>query len=354
MSGNTFAGVDIGHSAVKITVDTVKGVERVIFPSAVSTAIKIDVEAEAEMAKKETVEVDGKQFFVGDTARIQGGSGVNSGLMDDWVNTKHHEALVAQACKLINAVSNGNKIYVATGLPVGLFDSQKISIREQFARHLPPETDITVVPQPMAGFYHAVLLRNGGINPEHDQGIVASSYAVVDVGYYTTDFALLVEGRWVQTGAASAPGVRLAVDVFIDELKKNGIDCDLVTAERVISGGMMKRAKRPDQQYIVAASIEKAFSTLADKVYDEMLRLFGAQASNIDYLYVIGGAAYRLLPKIRSKFDIAEMPADRHIQPEGSLLLDMVTGRNQLVSGARFIVCEGYYRRARNNVAIGS
>ena len=46
-------GLDIGHSATKITLDTKFGVERVLYPSLATPAFKITYEAEAKRAERE-------------------------------------------------------------------------------------------------------------------------------------------------------------------------------------------------------------------------------------------------------------------------------------------------------------
>ncbi len=67
-------GLDIGHSAVKVAVSDSKGKRHFLtIPTAVCQAIKISYEAEAERAAKETVKVGSIDYFIGDTALVQGG-----------------------------------------------------------------------------------------------------------------------------------------------------------------------------------------------------------------------------------------------------------------------------------------
>lgn len=214
---------------------------------------------------------------------------------------------------------------------------------------LPPGSQVAVIPQPMAGYYYATVLRDGSVNPA--RSISQDSYAVVDIGYYTSDFVLIREGRWVQSGASSAPGVRLAVDVFIDAMKGLGISCDLQQAEEALSTGRLRSARHPEQQAFVAQAIRKAFAVMADNVYDEFHRVMGKQASILDGIFVIGGVADLVADKIRAEYPVAEVPVDGHQQPAPSIMSRMGLRAPSLV-GPRFIVSEGLYRLARNNYAL--
>ena len=61
-------GLDVGHSAVKISVDGAK----LIFPTAIIPAFVLHDEVAAMRAKRDTVKVESQTFFVGETAIAQG------------------------------------------------------------------------------------------------------------------------------------------------------------------------------------------------------------------------------------------------------------------------------------------
>ncbi len=345
-----FAGVDIGHSAVKMTFDREGTVERVFFPSLVSPALAITDEAERERARRETVIVGDKTYWVGETARIQGGV-VSSGLIDDWVLMDQHKALVAQAARIIRENADGAMIYLTTGLPVALYSKQKNEIRQQFIDYLPAGSQVFVIPQPMAGYYHAVLNRTGTLNPQ--RSISQDSYAIIDIGFYTTDFVMVREGRWVQAGASSAPGVKLAVDVFVDAMRRIGLACDVFRAEEALSTGRLRSVKHPEQNALVHTEIRRAFAALSDAVYDEFHRIAGSHADILDGIFVIGGAAEEIIGRMRDKYRIAEVPTDQHVQPQNSYM-NLMGWRERSMSGPRWIVSEGLYRFSRNGYALSN
>jgi plasmid segregation protein ParM len=67
-------GLDIGHSAVKVALSDSKGERHhLVVPTAVCQAFRISDEIEAERAAKETVRVGNVDYFIGETAVIQGG-----------------------------------------------------------------------------------------------------------------------------------------------------------------------------------------------------------------------------------------------------------------------------------------
>lgn len=67
-------GLDIGHSAVKISATDSEGkAKKIMFPSSVSPAIALDHDGESVRAAAETVIVGGRSYFFGETANMQGG-----------------------------------------------------------------------------------------------------------------------------------------------------------------------------------------------------------------------------------------------------------------------------------------
>jgi len=78
-------GFDIGHSSVKISCFVNGAKHDIIFPSVATPAFTISDENEERRASDETVVVNGKSYFFGKTALIQGGLSCSTGLSENWI-----------------------------------------------------------------------------------------------------------------------------------------------------------------------------------------------------------------------------------------------------------------------------
>lgn len=116
-------GLDVGRSSVKIVANVPgSGRHQVFFPSAFCPAIKISDSSAMERAALETVLVKGRQYFVGDTAIIQGRDDMIGGLSDNWATQPQHAALLLSGIRRIEAAS-GKKMdsaLIVIGLPARL------------------------------------------------------------------------------------------------------------------------------------------------------------------------------------------------------------------------------------------
>src|SRR5665647_2718693 len=94
----------MGHSTVKISCffDGVK--HDIIFPSVATPAFTISDESEERRAAEETVIVNGRPYFFGRTALVQGGLSGSTGLSENWVGTPEYEALMRGGFKKIRAL----------------------------------------------------------------------------------------------------------------------------------------------------------------------------------------------------------------------------------------------------------
>lgn len=90
-------GLDVGHSAVKVSADYAGQLIASTFPSAVTEAV-IPSEAQTRRsAEPDTVTVDGRRFFVRRTALVQGRLEREPGLTETWVTSPQYEALFGEA-----------------------------------------------------------------------------------------------------------------------------------------------------------------------------------------------------------------------------------------------------------------
>lgn len=217
MLTQTIIGLDVGRSAVKAVAFAQGESYHLTFPSIVSPAIGISDETTARRAAIETVEIEGKQFFTGDTARLQGSPGANAGLSNDWINTPEYQALVASTMKRFEAmgVPGLDKPLLVIGTPANLFSSQQARLKEVTERVV--KAEMRVLPQPMGAYCDFYLDEKGLPIRSHitDASGRTKSWAVIEVGHFTTDFLLMLEGQYVERGAGTCEGLNFAAEHLV-------------------------------------------------------------------------------------------------------------------------------------------
>ncbi|MBU2767990.1 ParM/StbA family protein [Acidithiobacillus ferrivorans] len=191
-------GIDIGRSGVKIVH---AGKQLPIMPAVACPHFPIDDPDEVKRAERDTVALqDGKRWFTGETAVVQGDT--TPGVFAEWDQTDEYEALVAAS---IAKVSTGEALRIVAGVPSEAGQSVKEYVHALFTRHAPTGSRIKIVAQPAGALFSAAA---------DNRHLLESTIVVVDVGRYSTDMAVAKNGRAVQGAYKSLPGVRLAVDAL--------------------------------------------------------------------------------------------------------------------------------------------
>jgi plasmid segregation protein ParM len=335
MQDTAVVGLDIGHSAVKMTFDADEGVQRAIFPSLACPAFKINNPDEAQKSRSETVEVHGQEWFVGDTARIQAQAELASGLTEGWIESREHAALVKMAQRIVDqrgSKSAKSRLWIL-GLPVGQFALQRERLAAIMVDLLPSSDRVKVLQQPDAAYFTHVYNRDGVPKPEVD--IDNESWAVVDIGYYSTDFVLFEQGRYVEAASGRYAGVRDIAENVKRALSQQGIERSLVDVERaLVRQDLMHRGERID----ISPLVQKAVAQLFARLLDESARLMGRRIDAINGILVAGGSAEMLASEMVKVWPHTRVAHDDLPVTEGA----------QKLYGPRFVISEGYYRYGRS------
>lgn len=301
-------GFDIGHSAVKICY---RDNARLIFPASAGPAIHISEENTARAASAETVMVDGKAYFFGATAHSQLSKKLKLGLNQDWVTTPEHTALFLGGLKKLSdagidtSKEGSSKLSVVLGLPAAYHSEYKTFVKDMALNYL-PDAEINVLPQPF-GCYQKMLFNPDGKKNE-ERGMARQDWAVVEVGYYTTDFLLVKKGRFIQLNSPSCEGVSLATESLYQTLtqrRNHRIDfdsCQLAMKTREI--------KQYGQPVNVTDDVKDAAELLAGKVFDTAKMTFGETVASLDGVLIAGGGAPLVFEEIKKVWPHAEMDED--------------------------------------------
>lgn len=312
MSMSRVFGLDVGHSAVKAAfVKAPPGggrglITNLIFPSVVAPAFAISDDVEAKRAAAETVDVHGRKYFVGETALIQGGAQVSRGLSEDWIDTPEHSALILGAIKKAQAQGCGTFQMLVLGLPSNLYARQRETLR-RIAGDLVPGVEVKVVPQPMGAYQFDMFNEAGQLNP--GRKMASESWGVVEVGHFSTDFLLMLNGRFVEKASGSCSGARVAAEQlqrFVAE--QMNITATLEECEDALT---TKQITIFGQTHNVSVQVHEAVQYLVTEVVDTAKRILEQHARRLNGIIVAGGGAplcYEALSQVWPHAKIATNP----------------------------------------------
>ena len=298
-------GLDIGHSAVKVAITG----KSFFFPTAVRTAIQITDEAEARRCAKETVRVGNTSYFVGETALIQGAE--SSGLSENWIETPEHTALmVAGMNKAVEAGAAKDSL-VVMGLPAQLYGRQKARLKEIAEKHL--ETEVLVISQPFGPFNEHMLDKRGVVRDT--QALTSESWAIIEIGYFSTDFALIQRNRWTEAASGGCSGVRVAAENLQRLMAQREISADLAECDDALRKKQIKNFK---EMIDITAEVNESVEPLASLVLDTSTRLLESHARRLDGIIVAGGGADLLYEKLSAKWgNVVQVENPRYSVAEG-------------------------------------
>ena len=297
----TVIAIDLGHSAVKLSSRKSDGsLLNLTVPSFVCPAFQLSDETAQSRADLETVTVDGKPYFFGETARIQGQMKNPVGSYDDWITSTEHTVLLLGSIKL--AASQGVDVenpWLVLGLPTHLFLRQK-DVLKNFVLGFLKTDKIQVMPQPV-GAYQATMLDEQGIQVAN-RNIPGQTWGVVDIGYYTTDFLVVENGEFIEDAMGACSGMRKASERMVKLLTKRGISSDIQEAESSIQSRMIKNFGKSTD---VGLEVDQALAKTIAEVIDSLGRLMSSYARKMDGLIVAGGGAHMIYPAIHEKYPTA-------------------------------------------------
>lgn len=300
MLTKTIIGLDVGRSAVKVVAYASGLYYRLTFPSLVSPAFPINDETTARRAELETVEVLGKRYFTGDTARLQGGVSMSVGLSHDWTNGPEYLALVASTMKRLAAqgVPGLDSPYIVLGTPASLFGRQKELLAQRTQEVVAAE--MKVLPQPMGAYCNFFMDARGVPIKDRQKRPDGKnrSWAVVEVGHYTTDFLLMREGNYIERAAVSCEGVHFAAENLVRILAAKDIQATPLTAEEALRTGVIIDFGERRIEAQVAEAVDhvvQKIMTMADSVLSNDVR-------SLDGVLLAGGGAPILAAALQKKW----------------------------------------------------
>jgi plasmid segregation protein ParM len=330
----TVIALDIGHSAVKCFSHGDGRRERVFFPSVVTPAFAISEENAARSADRETIQIGNRSYFFGQTAVNQGGAEAESGMSEGWISSSTHTILLLGALKKLASKPIPvltDDAFIVVGLPAKYFASQKVQYKQLISSYA-PTAEVIVLPQPMGPYFALEFDEEGRENKRHD--LSKQSWGIIEVGHFTTDFALLKRGEWIQRGSDSSDGAFRAVETLAAKLSERiGQSVTLLEAGQALVDSTFQVFR---EIIDISAEIELVKQSFSDDVISAAERILDKQARSLDGIIVAGGGASLVRERLRAKYrNTVDSPFDRFCVAEGFLRAGLAAARDALVRSTR-------------------
>jgi plasmid segregation protein ParM len=305
---NLAIAIDGGHSMFKVRAASLASPDKRFsfqIPTVVMPAIALTNEQTRQKAELETVELDGRRYFFGETALRQGRSEVYTGQNADWIESPQHDALVLGAWRrAMQAFGNPPaRVHLVMGLPAKFVGPQRDTLRSRIAalltpRLLPGQTlRVMVQSQADAPLQWLSIQSNGNPHPQRD--LDNEAWGVIEIGHYTTDFALSDRGAMMEYAAVSCAGMHLVYDGMSSALAQAKLPTSLDVVEAAVrSGGIKHFGERIDVSHL----LRQAKAGFEAVVMDEANRVFGQKAAVLDGIIVGGGGAELLLDGLKQRY----------------------------------------------------
>lgn len=292
-----FIGIDIGRSAVKAIARQGSRLISVTFPSAVAPAQEVPFEEIAEKAKQDTVELRGEFYWTGETALTQHWGGDAIGRNDDWVTSPGHDVLVAAAMARLEAagLQYDGAAVVNLGVPSRVFrgrrdlvEGLKLNAEKALGRNK-PGLEVYVHAQPMGVIAGHTLDPDGYMR--EGASLEEGSFAVVEIGQFTTDFTAVLRGEPIIQATASCEGVELITNHLRLRLREQNIELPSHVDLAKLRAEKSIRVKGQDVniESLIDEGVKKVF--LPKIVENAKRTLSPALLQSVDQILVAGGGA---------------------------------------------------------------
>lgn len=343
----TVIGLDVGHSRVKVSVANARdpGARKEFsFPTLVSAWQQFNDAEASRRAEADTVSVDEKRYFVGNTVLLQDNPQAFVGVHFDWFEkmpTQYSALTKAAFNKARPFIDQGSgEIIVVAGLPAQATKEHRELVKGMTAKHIQPQMvfgetlKVLINSQANAPIFHMLFHENGAFNPDfrkenatvqkeidgeiHEKEVMASTFGVIEVGHLTTDYTILAGLVGIENATTSTSGVFKAFELLQKELRNKGLSSDLGSVSDAL---IEKTLDGVDVSNIVA----NACANLIQETITTAKEAFSNR--RLDGILVAGGGAAIVFPAIQKEF-----------------------AKAQLIKKSRFAVAEGYVRRGLNKI----
>jgi plasmid segregation protein ParM len=313
-------GIDIGFGFTKAT----NGKDTLIFKSIFGDATDIQFWAdfgEGGPTDHIHVTIDGKSYFIGDLAEQQS-SVLNftldqERLLADYVKVL---SLTVAGMFLKNDASINVPVNLVSGLPIGYFKENHARFNDLLAGHHTVTyhshdgqqknreiyiNKVRMLPQPMGSILNLLMDDKGKIA---NKELAKQKIGVVDIGFRTTDFAILDRLRYINRGSKTIDtGISKGFSVIANKLReKSSVNVELYRLYRAAETGSITMR---GHGFSFPKIRDQVYSQLAISIANEIDRLW-ADDWDIDAIFLSGGGSRELAVYLEPLITGNVIPAD--------------------------------------------
>ncbi len=282
---------------------------KIVEPSLVAPALTIKYRNDlADDGRGLTLELDGRAWFVGQLAQLQASDPISPRARE---RSAHVLRVLTLAALYRLGVTRGMTRLV-TGLPVAWFEDKddlrsSLTGFHQYAvngeRCAVEIAEVLVVPQPFGSYFRTLLSPNGALVGE--QGLWQARVAVLDIGTYTSDYALADHLHYVESGSGSIPYAMSRVYELMQDhvAQRFGRELTFREAEEAAQTGYI--TDRGEDIY-VGDLLNGVLDGVAERVIGEAQTLWG-DGRDLAAVLVTGGGGPVLMDHIRAVYPHARL-----------------------------------------------
>lgn len=306
-------GIDIGHSNVKhgfVFSDLPEERHYGKFPTVVIDYFRHESEdTRKEIEKNDMVELNGKKYFFGKTAQIQGTASTYTGQEIDWINTIEHDVLILGAWKRVqNAIKEKRNelpaaYVVLLGLPTKFYSSQKNILEERVEKIITPllkegqKLKIIIKAQSEAPLSCLAFNETGLPSKVHDMS--KENWGIIEVGFKTADFSVWYDGQIVSRLSDSTNGAFIVYE-YVDKKLSNKYPTN--------SNGILTKIIEDKQLFYQSALhdlsdvVEEGAERLQKSLLEKAKSIFSEHKDLLHGIIIAGGATSLIFDAFKEKY----------------------------------------------------
>jgi plasmid segregation protein ParM len=297
-------GIDIGFGFTKAT----NGKDTLIFKSLLGDAADIQFWADfGEGAPTDHIHVtiDEESYFIGDLAEQQS-SVLHFTLDQERLLTDYVKVLTLTAVGMLvtDDASSDIPVNVVSGLPIGFFKENRqrfndLLIGPHTVTYHSPDgrqtvkkiliNEVRMLPQPMGSILNLVMDDSGHIA---QTDLAKQKIGVVDIGFRTTDFAIMDRLRYLNRGSKTIDtGISKGFSVIANKLReKSSVNVELYRLYRAAETGTITMR---GHGFSFPKIRDQVYAQLATSIADEIDRQW-VNDWDIESIFLSGGGSREL------------------------------------------------------------
>ncbi|HGO6128560.1 TPA: PRTRC system protein D [Burkholderia cepacia] len=300
--------VDVGYGNTKFTVGALnQGLNEIcdMFPSLTPTALQNNF-SHAIGQERDTVKIslDGETYEVGKEVRLALGGGSHDRVLDEnFCLSNRYLALVRASLAYMKV---DDIACLVLGLPLTTYEAKRRQLEEfvcgqhTFGEKTVTIQKVTVVPQPMGGFYDYVV-QNGMSHAFDERNLI------IDPGFYTLDWVTSEGDRPIDSRSAAVNDAGAStILASVREAIEADLKCDPGDIMRIDES---LRTGRPLRVYGKQVDLEKYRPLIRQQADGAVNKLISGAKGVVDIenVILVGGATHLYLDAVKARFPNLEV-----------------------------------------------